>query len=298
MTIDLKDFYLNSKLPEPEYVRIPVHLLSQRIITLYQLESKITNDAVYAQVNKALFGLPQAGFLASEDLRTFLEPHGYVPCSLTPGLWKDQHSNLMFTLVVDDFGVRYTNKQHVDRLIQVLQQKYTCTIDWAGDRYIGLHLTWDYDQRTVDISMPGYIERALQRFSVPLTQRHETSPHEWTAPTYGSRQQYAANDNTPFLDLKDAAVVREVVGTLLYYARAVDLTMLPALGTIASQQAQPTEYTMQAVVQLLNYAASNPDAVIRYYASDMQLYVKSDASYLSETHARSRVAGYHYASML
>ena len=72
--------------------------------------------------------------------------------------------------------------------------------------------------------------------------------------------------------------------------------MLPALGTLASQQGQPTEQTMEEVTQLLNYAASNPDPVIRYHASDMQLLIESDASYLSEAKARSRVSGYHYLS--
>ena len=51
---------------------------------------------------------------------------------------------------------------------------------------------------------------------------------------------------------------------------------------------------MDAIVQLLNYAATHPDAAIRYYKSDMVLYVHSDASYLSESQARSRVGGYFY----
>jgi hypothetical protein len=53
---------------------------------------------------------------------------------------------------------------------------------------------------------------------------------------------------------------------------------------------------MKAISDLLNYCASHPDAVIRYSKSDMILYVESDASYLSESKARSRCAGYHYLS--
>jgi hypothetical protein len=72
--------------------------------------------------------------------------------------------------------------------------------------------------------------------------------------------------------------------------------MLPALGSIATQQATPTQKTMDATVQLLNYAAANPNAVLRYVASDMILHVESDASYLSESKSRSRYAGYQYLS--
>jgi hypothetical protein len=74
--------------------------------------------------------------------------------------------------------------------------------------------------------------------------------------------------------------VQEVVGTLLYCAWAVDGTMLPALGTIATQQSAATRKTMSAVVRLLNYAATHPDAYLLYITSDMVLHVDSDASYL------------------
>jgi hypothetical protein len=70
--------------------------------------------------------------------------------------------------------------------------------------------------------------------------------------------------------------------------------MLVALGTIASAQSHGTEATARAVTQLLNYCATHPDAVLRYHASDMQLAAHSDASYLSESKARSRAGGFHY----
>jgi hypothetical protein len=67
-------------------------------------------------------------------------------------------------------------------------------------------------------------------------------------------------------------------------------------GEIATQQARATNLTMRAITQLLNYAASNPDAEIRFHASNMLLYVESDASYHSVPKARSRAAGFHYLS--
>eukprot|EP00980_Cylindrotheca_fusiformis_P027368 scaffold20194_cov75-Cylindrotheca_fusiformis.AAC.1 len=144
--------------------------------------------------------------------------------------------------------------------------------------------------------MPGYIERALQRFEHPAPTRREDSPHAWTAPNYGARQQYVTDTHSPFVDAKDTKMVQTVLGTLLYYAKAVDITMVTAIGSIAMDQAAATELTVKDITQLLNYAATNPDATIRFYASDMVLYVESDASYLSETKARSRVAGFHYLS--
>ena len=72
--------------------------------------------------------------------------------------------------------------------------------------------------------------------------------------------------------------------------------MLVALGTLASAQSNGTQATMKAAVKLLNYANTHPDSAIRYYASGMQLHIHSDASYLSEANARSRVGGVFFLS--
>ena len=84
------------------------------------------------------------------------------------------------------------------------------------------------------------------------------------------------------------------MGTLLYYARAVDATMLVALGTIAAQQASATQATSRYVTHLLDYCHTHPDAKVRYHASDMILHIHSDASYNSEAKARSRAGGHFY----
>ena len=75
------------------------------------------------------------------------------------------------------------------------------------------------------------------------------------------------------------------MGTLLYYARAVDATMLVALRTIASQQAIATQATSKYVTHLLYYCHTHPNAKLCYHASYMILHIHSDASYNSEAKA-------------
>jgi hypothetical protein len=83
----------------------------------------------------------------------------------------------------------------------------------------------------------------------------------------------------------------------LYYARAVDPTILVTISSLSTQQAKPTTRTMAAINHLLDYCATHPNAISRYHASDMVLHIESDASYLSEAKAKSRYAGYHYLSI-
>ena len=99
---------------------------------------------------------------------------------------------------------------------------------------------------------------------------------------------------SPALNEKGVHLVQQVIGVCLYYARAIDDTLLATLSTIASKQTTATQKTMERINQLLDYLATNPNATNRFYASDMVLNIHSDASYLSETKARSRFAGYYF----
>jgi hypothetical protein len=138
--------------------------------------------------------------------------------------------------------------------------------------------------------MPGYYEAALQRFTHPTPALAQHSPHAWTAPNFGAKIQYIAlEDTTLALDKAGIKRLQEVIGTFLYSARAVDNTMLVALGTLAAAQTKGTQKTMDTLIHLLDYAATHPDPAIRFHKSDMILYVHSDDSCLSEANARSRV---------
>ena len=298
MGIDIKDFYLNNPMSRYEYMRIPINQLPKKIIDQYNLTPLIHNGAVYVEIQKGMYGLPQAGRIANDKLVPILKQAGYHQSEHTPGLFKHDTRPVAFCLVVDDFGVKYVGKDHALHLAQTLESAgYKITTDWEGKQFCGITLNWDYENGTVDLSMPGYVEKALQRFEHPAPKRPEDSPHEWTKPNYGAHQQMTAQpDESPPLDKQGIKRLQEVIGTLLFYGRAIDNTLLVALGTLASAQTKGTQATAKALKKLLNYAATHPDATIRYTRSGMILHISSDASYLSEAEARSRVGGFFYLS--
>lgn len=119
-----------------------------------------------------MYGLPQAGLLANKLLKQQVNKHGYYQNRLIPGLWKHKSHSIQFTLVVDDFGVKYVGREHVGRehaehLKSVLEEHYKVTTDWTGGRYIGIHLKWDYEKWQVHMYMPGYVQKALLQFPIP-----------------------------------------------------------------------------------------------------------------------------------
>ena len=101
-------------------------------------------------------------------------------------------------------------------------------------------------------------------------------------------------DTSAKLDIVQQKFLQRVTGKFLYYARAVDPTMLHALSILATEQTTGNQSTVAAMSLFLNYCATNPDSILRYHASDMILRVESDASYLTEPNAKSRAGGHHY----
>lgn len=297
ITADIKDFYYNTPMARYEYMRMQLSLIPDEIIAQYDLRNLAKDGWVYIEIRKGMPGLKQAGKIANERLTTHLKKYGYAPAPRTPALWRHNTRPIAFTLVVDDFGIKITNKPDAEHLLNALRDLYTISVDWAGGLYCGLTLQWDYLNRLVDISMPGYIHQALQRFKHPLPTKPEDAPHKWNQPVYGAKQQFAPDaDASPALSPSDTTHVQQVVGTLLYYALAVDNTMLVALGDLASAQTKGTTATLEAITQLLNYAATHPNATVRYHSSDMVLHIHSDASYLSAPKARSRAGGQYFLS--
>jgi hypothetical protein len=265
----------------------------------YGIAALAQNGRVLVEVVKGLYGLPHAGLLAKEQLTTLLSRHGYTESPATPGHFTHAHSPTQFTLIVDDFGVKTNSKANADMLLATLRELYEITVDWTGTKFLGLTLEWNYTShpRHVRLSIPGYVSKALARFNVIIAATPTHTPGPYIPPDYGKHQQMAADaDNSPLLTPAECAEYPEIVGVFLYYARAVDCTMLRKINQLARTQARPTEAVRTAMHHFLQYAATYPDAGITYYASDMLLYVHSDGSYLSEVAAGSRAGGFFFLS--
>ena len=297
MSCDLKDFFLATPMKNPEYMRINYKHFPQDIIDKYNLSSLVSGGYIYVKIKRGMYGLKQAAVLAYDHLIENLEQHGYTPVLHTLGIWKHKTRRTTFCLCVDDFGVKYFSKEDAQHLIDSLSQHYTCTTDWSGKNFCGLQIDWNYSKAYADISMPGYIEACLARFQHSKPSKPQHSPHHHNPVVFGPKgtRQYAnKKDDSLYLDKKGTKYVQSVTGSLLYYARAIDSTILPALNEIASQQAKPTEYTMSKCKRLLDFVATFPAVYVRFYASDMLLKVDTDAAYLVMPKSRSRIAGYFY----
>jgi hypothetical protein len=297
MTMDISNFYLMTPLHRPEFIRIKLSDIPNEVINEYKLREKATkNGSIYIRAKQGMYGLPQAGLIANELLEKRLNKHGYRQSKLVPGLWKHDTRPIQFTLVVDDFGVKYVGEEHAQHLKNTLEEHYKLTCNWTGTRYIGITLDWDYNKRQVHLSMPHYVKKSLKQFQ-HIAGKMQHAPYPSVLIQYGAKIQYATQKSTlPLVDDKAKRFIQQVCGKFLFLGRAVDNTLLCPISAIASQSSKPTEDTMRYTLQLLDYLATQEDVVLSYHASDMVLAVHSNVSYLSEPKAPSRAGGHFFLS--
>jgi hypothetical protein len=137
LVIDIKNFYLNTLLGRFEYMVINLSSLPQETIDKYDLIELSQDGKVYIEIQKGMYGLPQAGILANELLQHNLAKDGYRPTHHTHGLWTHDTRSISFSLVVDDFGVKYVGREHAEHLMACIKKNYNISNDWDGQDCCG-----------------------------------------------------------------------------------------------------------------------------------------------------------------
>ena len=138
---------------------------------------------VYMEIRKGIPGLKQAWRLSKDQLTKKLARNLYTPVPNTPYLWRHHTLDLIFSLIVDNFGIKYTRKEDADHLLKSLREDYLITEDWTGKKYLGLTLKWDYANINVSLSMPGYAQASLLKSqsnppqNPKMSRTGGTSPH-------------------------------------------------------------------------------------------------------------------------
>jgi hypothetical protein len=129
MMMDIKNYYLGTPLPRFEYIKMLLSRFPEEIVQRYNLNALAVDGWVYIEIRKGMYGLKQAGLLANQLLQTRLAPFGYYSERHTPGLWLHKTQPIYFSLVVDDFAVKYVAKHHADHLRNAKLKTFELTTD-------------------------------------------------------------------------------------------------------------------------------------------------------------------------
>jgi hypothetical protein len=179
----------------------------------------LNNGFIYIEIVKGMYGLAQAGLLTNQLVAKRLDPIGYRMTKHMHGLWKHDTKPIQFALVVDDFGIEYQNKADAEELIHALRTHYEAvSVNWEGKLFCGITLEWDYKNRRVDLSMPGYIDKVRHKYHHDMPQQPKHQPYTCATPQYGVKIQMTEDpDSSPPLSPADIKELMGIVGSLLFF---------------------------------------------------------------------------------
>ena len=189
-TLDVSNFYYGADIfGRPPSIRIPLRHYPASLLSDLQLSPFVQTDRsgqpfLYADVKKCIPGLPQSGLLSQLRLLSHLESHGFYETA-TPMLFRHVSRPISFTLVVDDFGVKYSDVADCRFLRTCLEEQYEVTGSEVGTQYLGYAIAYDRAARTISLSLPNYIAKLLQSVR-PNGIRHARSPFIYEGIVYGS----------------------------------------------------------------------------------------------------------------
>ena len=148
---------MNNPIDRYECMKFSLKIITAEIIQQYKQWDLAHKGFMYMDIPKGVYGLPKVGKIANNKLKLQLAKLGHEPAPIMPGLWRHQARLLQFSLVVDDFGIKYERQEDITHLLNTLKTIYRISEEWDGKLYCGLNLEWDYDKREVLVSMPNYV---------------------------------------------------------------------------------------------------------------------------------------------
>jgi hypothetical protein len=111
--------------------------------------------------------------------------------------------------------------------------------------------------------MLGYVAKALKQFQHTQPLSTQDAPYPSAHIIYGAKKQFATEiSKAPLLNAKEKKFIQKVCGKFLFLGRAVDSTILCPISAIASQSSKPTTDTMKQTTQLLDYLATQEEAIL------------------------------------
>ena len=145
---DSKYFYLNLVLLENEWIRIKLSTTPENFIENHDSHYLVdVHENFYTEVRGVMHWLPQVGHLAYEDLESYLAQCGCKPEKFIPGLWKHMNNGISFTLVVDDFWIKFYTMKSLKHFINSLQQKYEIPTSMEGHLLVVFTLDWNITKK-------------------------------------------------------------------------------------------------------------------------------------------------------
>ena len=142
-----------------------------------------------------MYGLPHAGIIAQQLLKKHLKKDGYRQSKTRPGLWQHNTCPISFSLVVDDFGVKYVGEENAQHLLDTVQKLTNAHATGKVNATADSPLSGTTRAGKSTSPCRGTSKKASPASNTPHWQSDRTQPYPHVKPNYGVKKQYLQEDD-------------------------------------------------------------------------------------------------------
>ena len=136
-----------------------------------------------------------------------------LECQFTQGLWRHAWRPVTFTLIVNNFGVKYKGRNNANHLLKSLEKYYDVSVNWKRDLYVGIKLEWNYDKGFVDTQILGFVGKKLHKYQHKPPTKPQHAPLTAALIQYRAKVQTTQIDAYPTLSVKRIRHIQDVIGS-------------------------------------------------------------------------------------
>lgn len=232
------------------------------------------------RLNKAVYGLKQAGRVWNKKLDGFLIKIGFMKSMCDPCVYIK--ANIIIAVYVDDLLIFYTHVSDLNETRKQLHTNFRMKDIGQAKCCLGININQGAD--FIELDQSKYILEVLEKFGMQQC-KPVKSPSELNLKLTNSmiNEGNCITGTVPY---------QQLVGSLLYISNATRPDIAYAISEISRFNANHSETHWIAAKRILRYLRGTVAAKLRYERGKEPMHAFCDADWGSESESRKSRTGY------
>lgn len=232
------------------------------------------------KLNRAIYGLKQAGRQWNVRLDDELTKFGMVQNKSDPCVYADKNLNIILCVYVDDFLILYNDNQKLNDLKYFLNNAFRMKDMGAAKSMLGMQIV--PTENGVEINQTAYTWEILHRFEM-----ENCKPVGTPRDMHQKLSAIGINDKTEINDVP----YQQAIGCLLFLSKTTRPDICFAVHDLSRFNQRHTTEHWNAVKRIFRYLKGTVDHKLRF-AKGGELHAFTDADFASDDDSRKSVSGY------
>ena len=274
--MDVKTAFLHGEIDQPLYMEQPEGYVHDE------------NKDQVCLLKRALYGLKQAPRQWNRKFNAFMIDHGFVRSGHDSCVYVKEVSSgeyVYLLIYVHDMLIAAKSVAEINKIKKDLSEGFEMKDMGAASRILGIDISRNRSEGTLELSQSGYLNRVLDRFHMSEAKGVSTPMGaHFKLASVTSEEECVDTEKVPYAS---------AIGSIMYAMVGTRPDVAQAIGVLSRFMGNPGKVHWTAVKWLLRYLKNSSDLKLVYtQGKDLQVQGYSDSDYAADLDRRRSTTGY------